>query len=78
MLKNRNKKQSEEYAKRIERVLKEFKEIFKPQSIKERIGYNMMMNQFISKLCDEVKHGEPKKVKEAIETLIKRLMWIIE
>ena len=71
-------KQSNEYAKRTKAVLKELQKKFQPKSVKERIGYNMMMPMFIDEVAENLKEQDPARVKEEIETLIKRLMWIIE
>ena len=72
------KQQAKEYGKRVNKVLKELKKKAQPKSIKERIGYNMMMTMFIAQVVEYVEHNDPQKTKEAIETLIKRFMWIIE
>ena len=71
-------KQANTYAHRTKAVLNELKQKFKPKSIKERIGYNMMLSMFINEIEGYIKEENPQKTKEAIETLIKRLMWIIE
>ena len=71
-------KQAQQYAKRTKAVLKELQKKFKPKSIKERLGYNMMMGMFIDELAEYIKKEDPEKTKEAVETLIKRLIWIIE
>lgn len=58
--------------------MKELQKKFKPRTIKERMAYNMMMSMFVGQIVDYVKSEDPEKTKEAIETLIKRLMWIIQ
>ena len=71
-------KDAQRYAKRTKAVLKELKKKLKPKSIKERLGYNMMMGMFIDEIADYIKNEDPQETKKAVETLIKRLMWIIE
>lgn len=77
-LSKEQKKLAKEYAKRTKAVLKELKKMFQPKSIKERIPYNLMMNTFIGQLTDVIKEEDPAKTRVAIETLIKRLLWIIQ
>lgn len=75
---SQKKKLSEQYAKRTKAVLKEFQKKFRPKSFKERIGYNLMLNSVIEQIYDEIKAKDPEEIKEMIETLAKRLMWIIQ
>jgi len=74
---NEEKAQAKEYSKRVNSLIKELQKLFKPKGFQEKLVWNLMMGQFRTELQAYIESVKPSKTKEIIETMIKRLKWVL-
>ena len=72
------KKEAKELAKRLKSVLKEFKRMFRPHGIQDRMMLNMMWGQLEGGIVDVVKEYPPEQTRAMIRKIIGHLKWILE
>ena len=77
-IQKRRKKEAKELAKRLKAVLKEFKRMFRPRGIQDRMMLNMMWGNLQDGVVDVAKVYPPEKTRATIRKIIGHLKWILE
>lgn len=71
------KKRAKALAKDIDRLLVEIQATFQPTKRMERLAYRSMVGSFRSELRKVVRKLDPAYTRTQIETLVKRLLWVL-